>query len=773
MEVGHNKDNQSNSGKASRHALDIPNLNQSLYDQILEYRNSFKKNTRIKDEVREGIRQRIAKEPLNARQREAVLHTEGPLLIRAGAGTGKTRVIACKIAKLISLGVVPRRILAVTFTNKATDEMRHRVKLLTGDYCRGSPTIKTIHGLCATIIRSHYAVVGLKESTTMMPDYYQERFIKNAINRNSQATWDALAKIKGPKPHKQIMSQISIWKNNLLSPDEVTEKYIQCCDQMRKYMRSGSKSCPPENEYDSHEIYQYYEKIKQRASMIDADDLLLLTEKIFTEHENSPRILDSWQNHYDFIFVDETQDTNLAQFTVLKSLAQKHQNITFVGDEDQSIYVWRGADVELFRDIPNHFIDTKAINLIEHYRCTAPIIALGNQLMTAEKGRDKKEKLVAVKKTGPSPELETFSNNVEEAQYIAAKIKELCSSGYKYEDITILLRRKKAMEPIFVALKDEGIPYIKPDEEMAMNETRQNLFAFYSVIHDPVKNEHGFMLLLENSRFSISKMEFESLDAMLSRNVFSGYWEALRSEAFQASLSPESRKNVRVLVEVIESLNQEAVNLCYPDKLSAIADKAICKLYPAMTRRKEWRNVADPSFELRVLQQESSYIKGWEKKAANPNFHNYIGWVHRLSMLAKAPEKTKSGAVSLETYHSFKGSENKVIFLPSMVEGVLPSVHALEKEGKTGNAAIDEERRIAYVGMTRALEILILSYSMTSKGRGNKVNQSTPSRFLDESGASGLNGRMVIKRDKTEVKANLKIKKRPKKKYDPNQTDFF
>ena len=713
--------------------------------------------TSVKAKVREEILDRVEREPLNASQKSAVYHIFGPLLVLAGAGTGKTRVIVSRFAQLVGMGVPPRRILGVTFTNKAVKEMNDRTKALLGPYCTGRPTLKTLHGLCSNILRLHSGELGYNRHVEIASDYYREGFIKRSINAIDPVTgeqampWYALESMKGDAI-KEVAAKISEWKNNLLDPDVAVQRCEEIEEMRALQVRSGSTSRPIENSYALARVYKHYEEILFRAGLIDCDDLLRHAVKIFKQNS---KILESWQNRYDFILVDEYQDTNKAQYELLKLLADKHQNLCVVGDDDQSIYGWRAADVELIRKFPKDWEGCEVVKLEENYRCTQHILDLGNRLMENEIGRHIK-KLFAFKKGGVKPQTKVFTDEHEEGEWIANDIliaKE--RDGSSYNGNAILVRDQYKMDPIAIGLQKANIPYqIWASDEIQMGEIKQNVYALLAVIHNPIEKDYALTPLLETSPLHLPDQDYKILTAAIDKGIVATYWEGLNSSKVMLKFSADGKKNAISLSRMVNRLHERAKSLKPGDSLSKITDDAIHSLYRAYTQEENWRRIRKPAPTLLMLQEISRYVESWEKTAKTLTLNSFLGWNTRIRLRAKEPQREQGDYVILATVHSVKGLEFKRVYVAACQENVLPTKRSIEKENNDDITGVNEERRLMYVAITRAKESLAFTWSRHRKVGRKKDVVHAPSRFLQESGASELY-------DQENLREKVKPKQKP------------
>lgn len=709
-----------------------------------------KVNYNLSKSVRADILRRVEEDTLTADQRRAVEHVFGPALVLAGAGSGKTRVIIDRIARLVALGVRPRQILAVTFTNKATNEMQQRAKEFLGPKCKGKPTIKTIHSLCSNILRHHAKELGYERPLEIVSDMYRTMFLTEALKK---LPFEALETL-GKNPVEELALQIGLWKNNLLGP-----KYIQrCCQQAEEKISQAysSNRRPPENKFILAAAYVAYEEQLKRAEMIDIDDLLLKTYIVLTalpERERSEEIRRAWQNRYSFIMVDEYQDTNLAQAKILKALTSEENNFYAVGDDDQSIYAFRGSNVDIIRKFEKEWGTAEqpaaVYRLLMNFRSTPEIVAVGNALVSNEKGRHEKE-LVAAKPSGKSVQTVVHKNGADEAAWAAATIK---SYGPPYNRWLILFRDQFKMKPFRTAFAEAEykIPSrIWAGEHFTMSEVRACAEALLLAIHDPNLKSFALVPLLTRSPLRVPECDYRLISEAIDNGVAESHWDALNSSRVVKSFSEVGIERALALQKLVEQFHARAARQLPRGGLTEIGREALHALYPELTKKPDWPSASTSSTRLLTLQSLYGKLAKWEETAKHLTLNSYMGWLNRLRIRAKEPVHDAQDAVTLSTFHAAKGTEFPFVILAVSNEGVIPSLQSIEREvKKSDRSAIPEERRLMYVGLSRAMEELYVSWPKARNiGRKRHVEQF-PSRFIAECGADKLydqaNYRSVIR----------------------------
>lgn len=621
---------------------------------------------------------------LNPEQREAVETLDGPLLVLAGAGTGKTRVLTTRIAHILALGRArPFEILAVTFTNKAAREMRERVGKLLGHAAEGMEWLGTFHSIGARMLRRHAELAGLKPSFTILDTDDQIRLIKQVLSAENidDKRW----------PARQLAFAIDGWKNRALSPDKVPAGEAQGYAAGR-----------------GAELYAIYQSRLKQLNAVDFGDLLLEPIRIFREQ---PDVLAQYHRRFRYMLVDEYQDTNVAQYLWLRLLAQGSKNLACVGDDDQSIYGWRGAEVENILRFDKDFPDAKVVRLERNYRSTGHILNAASHLIARNEGRLGKT-LRPQTELGDKVTVAGSWDSGEEARAIGDEIEALQSKGHKLDDMAILVRasfQMREFEERFITL--------------GLN---------YRVVGGPRFYERA-----------------EIRDAMAYLRVVASPADALAFERIlnvpKRGLGDATLKQIHERARADEvTLPEAARRLCEAGGLTAKPRAALKDLVLSFDR---WTAELDrlPHVELaEKILEESGYTDMWSKdrtaeaqgrlenlkelvRSMEP-FENLRGFLEHVSLVMDVDGARGEDAVTIMTLHAAKGLEFDTVFLPGWEEGLFPHQRSLDENGRAG---LEEERRLAYVGLTRARRRAKVWFASNRRVHG-MWQSSIPSRFLDE-----------------------------------------
>jgi DNA helicase-2/ATP-dependent DNA helicase PcrA len=644
-------------------------------------------------------------ERLNPPQREAVSHLSGPLLILAGAGSGKTRVLAHRVAYLIATSYKPWQIVAVTFTNKAATEMRGRIAGLIGEEAAREATIGTFHAICARILRRDGTAIGLARSFTIYDRADQVALTKSVLKR-----LDLDEKRFSPAG---MLAWIGQRKDELA--DVATAKR-----QAANYYDETAAS-----------VYEAYQRQLGEDGAVDFDDLLMRTVFLFEQH---PDVLARYQGRWQQINVDEYQDTNRAQYLLCRHLAAKHRNLAVVGDDDQSIYSWRGADLRNILDFEADYPDAKVVKLEQNYRSTQTILDAAHAVVSRNAGR-KDKKLWTDRGSGTQITLFDAYNEYEEAEFVARQVEKLVGGAgrgsmarlltsraddedgsMRYGDVAIAYRinaQSRVLEESFMRF---GIPYqLVGGTRFYERREVKDALAYVRLARNPADRVALGRIINVPAR-GIGAKTVEELGAWSeSREVT--LWEAVEAATENPNLAPRSRAQLAVFADLMRGLMEMAQN----EPPSAIFDAALERsgLQAAIQDgtddgEERWANVT----ELRNHAAEFDEIAPPEGLA---RFLEEVALVSDQDELEEAPDR-----VTLITLHAAKGLEFPVVFIVGMEEGLLPHRRALEDERE-----LEEERRLAYVGMTRAKDRLYLVHAHHRSTYGVGA-QSDPSRFLAE-----------------------------------------
>jgi DNA helicase-2/ATP-dependent DNA helicase PcrA len=622
---------------------------------------------------------------LNGPQREAVLATEGPVLVVAGAGSGKTRVLTHRVAHLIgACGVKPNEILAITFTNKAAGEMRERLERMLGHVTRAI-WILTFHAACGRILRRESERLGYRSNFTIYDQADQVRVVKQCLEELG----------RDPKRFtpRGIHAQISNAKNQLIGPDEYLRRVSSFYDQTVA------------------EVYDLYQRTMFRSNAVDFDDLLMLTVEVL---ERFPEAAERWQSTFRYVLVDEYQDTNHAQYRLLQLLAAGHGNVFAVGDPDQSVYGFRGADIRNILDFERDFPGARVIALEQNYRSTNAILGAANAVI--ENNRDRKPKrLFSELGQGDPVEVVEVEDEHAEARFVAAELARLVGEGYAGSELAIFYRTNAQSRVLEDVLVRQQIPY------QVIGGPR-----FYE--RAEIKDAVAYLTVLDNTLDAVSLMRIANRprrgigDTSIRRLVThadalgSSLWEVL-ADPEAAGLATASARAVRGFRTLMESLMSAAQELHVDELVEAVLERSgTLEAYEA-ERTIEARGRIENLAELVGVARE---FRATREEPTLSGFLQEISLVSDQDTIVD-----RESLVTLMTIHNAKGLEFRGVFLIGMEEGIFPHARSIEDN------EIEEERRLCYVGMTRAMERLALTHA-TARALYGRREYNLPSRFLDE-----------------------------------------
>ena len=628
---------------------------------------------------------------LNHQQRQAVTSTKGPILVLAGAGSGKTRVIIQRISWLIQVEqVLPAEILAVTFTNKAAREMQERLK----DELRGRQKgvqLSTFHSLGVQLLREHIDQLGYRSNFVIYDTQDQQSVIKG-IMEDHDLEDSGLIDAKG------VHHEIGQAKNRGLGPDH----FLQQRDSTRKTQVG--------------QVFTEYQRVLKGCNAIDFDDILLLTLKLFEEYSEA---MDPLRERYHYLMVDEYQDTNRVQYQLMCHLCQRHRNLCVVGDDDQSIYGWRGADIRNILDFERDFPEAKIIRLEQNYRSTPTILKAANQVISQNPQRMPKE-LWSQKPTGVPLEWIEGKDEAEELELVARQIKiQVLRHGRSHSDYAILFRSNFQSRLIEETLRDSGIPYqIIGSTSFYERKEVKDALAYLRVIHNH-SDEVSLHRIINYPRRGIGKT------SLIQANY---YCQLLRKPLFE--ICKQARQHSRIPTEAAMSMESFAqMILRYQQRFQQetlgevlrdlLADVGL--IYDLETQK------IDPKTKEKRVGFVMELMRGLDRFVEqNPEKH-LRDYLERVMLFTQndREEELVSNQVTLMTLHSAKGLEFPFVFLVGMAEGVFPNQRSLDESGE------EEERRLCYVGITRAREELTMSMARRRKRYREEVSQ-TMSRFLSD-----------------------------------------
>ena len=630
---------------------------------------------------------------LNDRQKEAVLATDGPCLVIAGAGSGKTKVLTHKIAYDIESGIKPWNILAITFTNKAANEMKERIEKLIGDAAKDL-WMGTFHSICVRILRRYIDRIGYKTDFVIFDTSDQKTLIKECLK--TLKVDDKIFTDRG------VLSEISNGKNEMLEPKAYGVKYAG--DFRKKTIG---------------EIYELYQRRLRENNAIDFDDIINFTIKILSEN---PDVLDYYTEKFKYILVDEYQDTNKAQFTLVSLLASKYGNVTAVGDNDQGIYSFRGADISNILNFERDFPGTRIIKLEQNYRCTGNILKAANAVIKHNENKYDK-KLWTENEEGHLPCIYCGEDEYDEGRYIVEQINHLKTEEYyKNSDFTILYRMNAQSRAIEDILMREGIPY-KVIGGLKFYERKEikDIIAYLRLIHNSADNLSLKRIINEPKR-GIGKTSIEQIQEISDKTGNSMY-EIIRN-AQEYGLT-RVFSNSRDFIEQIEYLKSKKDELKISDLIKETLNKT------GYTKALENENSVEAETRIENLEEFLTVAIEFEEESADNTLAEFLENITLSSDIDGMEDQDDS--VTLMTLHSAKGLEFPVVFLVGMEEGIFPGYKSIGEP-----QALEEERRLFYVGITRAKQYLYLTcakhrtiFGSTSYNQVSRFVKEIPEELLE------------------------------------------
>ena len=662
-------------------------------------------------------------ETLNPAQREAVEKTEGPVLILAGAGSGKTRVLTTRIAHLVEdKGVQDANILAITFTNKAANEMRERVEETLG-YDTKDMWISTFHSCCVRILRKDINKIGYNRSFVIYDSADQVTLVKDCLKELNLSD-----KVFEPKV---IISTISGAKDKLYSPQKFKAMHLSD-NRMSKIA----------------DIYALYQDRLKRNSALDFDDLIYKTVELFKEN---PDVLEFYRNRFKYIMVDEYQDTSKAQYELIKLLAKEHQNICVVGDDDQSIYGWRGADIRNILEFERDYDDVHIVKLEQNYRSTQIILDAANTVISNNIER-KRKKLWSEKKEGELIKIQLSEDEVCESDFVADMIAKISREQNRpYRDFAVLYRANAQARPVEDSLNRSQIPYnIYGGTKFYERKEIKDLVAYLRVIQNP-QDDISLKRIINVPRRGIGLRTIEKIEDRASLKQESMYSVLIDIES-NSEISTKARKSISEFVDIIGTLR--TIKEVYP------VSKLIEKVLETTGYLDELSKDKSEEAQDRIdnLKEFISIAIEFEQNSEEQDLETFLTGV---ALTSESSEEEQDDKVSLMTIHTSKGLEFPVVFLVGMEEGLFPISRAVRSMSESD---IEEERRLCYVGITRAKEVLYMSLTQKRTLYG-KTNPSIQSRFMEELPKECIERLNKVDKELTYSKANYNVLDKYKQKY--------
>ncbi len=618
---------------------------------------------------------------LNPMQQLAVKHDTGPLLLLAGAGSGKTRALTHRIAWLVRMyRVDPWQILAVTFTNKAAGEMRERLEDLLGDI--QGLWVSTFHAACVRILRREIEALGFSRNFTIYDDQDQERLLKVILQELNIDD-------KQLKP-RAIAAAIDRAKNKGLWPEQLDDGDHRSAEIIR--------------------IYALYQERLQQANALDFGDLLMQTVRLFEEH---PEVLEKYRQRFHYILVDEFQDTNQVQYRLVSLLASGHGNLCVVGDDDQSIYRWRGAEVGNILNFERDYPGCETIRLEQNYRSTKTILDAAGAVVSQNRGR-KPKKLWTENTDGEGVTLETLPDDLEEGRYLASEISRLQRGGRKLRDIAVFYRTNAQSRVIEEALRNARLPYVMfGGVKFYARMEVKDILAYLRILCNPADAVSARRVINVPARgigaVTINKISTFETEA-------GGFLPACRLALDRGALKGAAASKVQAFIELISEFTEMAAETPYPELTAALIEKTGYGPQLRAERTEEARNRLDNLEQLLAGMEEHFGREGTLEE-----------YLEEVSLITDIDSYDPSlDRVTLMTLHAAKGLEFPVVFMVGMEEDLFPHSRSAD-----GPEALEEERRLCYVGMTRAMEKLYLSHARRRRIFGD-YQFNPPSRFLAE-----------------------------------------
>lgn len=623
---------------------------------------------------------------LNPEQKEAVEHLNGPLLILAGAGSGKTRVLTRRVAYLIEKhGINPSNILAVTFTNKAASEMKERIDSLLGGL-KGSIWISTFHSFCVRILRREIEKIGFDDNFVIYDTHDQRTLMKNVLKELD-------IDINKIKP-QAVLAGISDAKNELIGSQEYQEK---ACDYFSKI---------------TGKAYELYQKKLQENNALDFDDLIMKTVELFRKYE---LVLEYYQDRFKYISIDEYQDVNTAQYQLVQLLAAKHRNLCVVGDPDQGIYGFRGADIRNILNFEHDYPDAKIIKLEQNYRSKEKILKAADAVIANNLSR-KEKRLWTNRGSGNDLVYYQAFNEKDEGDYVCRKVKELLEKGYKYGDIAVLYRTNSQSRALEEAMVKYAVPYqIIGGVRFYDRKEIKDIIAYLRVVYNPADTVSLLRIINQPAR-GIGDGTIGKLELFADSKGISLYEACLR--VVETELGPAFRKRIRSFIDMMEEFRLARDRMPVDELTRFILEKT------AYRAELLAEGTIEAQSRLENIDELFSVMEGFRSEDGRNSLAAFLEEVSLVADIDSLDEE--SDHITLMTLHSAKGLEFPVVFMVGMEEGIFPHANSMFDPEE-----MEEERRLCYVGITRAREELFLTMARERLRFGEYV-QNPPSGFINE-----------------------------------------
>ena len=622
---------------------------------------------------------------LNPEQQRAVKTLNGPVLVLAGAGTGKTRVITFRIAYMLASGIDPKSILGLTFTNKAAREMRERLAALVDGVSASEVTLGTFHSFCVKILRHEIRHLGYLPSFTIADSADQQGLFKQAV---ASLGWS-----KDECHLDSLVNCISSWKNRLLPPQE------------------ARNLAETDHEVMASVLYFAYQELLMLQNMVDFDDMIMLVYRLFSEH---PEILQKYRDRYIYLMVDEYQDTNAAQFKVIKMLAGDRCNLCVVGDDDQSIYGWRGAEIDNILDFPNIFPGTCEIKLEQNYRSTNKILDAANAVIRTNAARHDKQ-LWSQLGEGADLIAVNAENSEKESDFIAGMIRQKMGEDpqLKYSDFAILYRSNHLSRELENALRQSEIPYtLVGGQEFYSRKEIKDAVAYLKIIENERDNQ-SFLRILSTPPRGLAQKAVDILKNLYSETK-KPMVRSLETDEFLSGVSAKGAASARELTAAIADARAAFAE---PGNLSMKISAYLRAVGFLDGMQKMYKDIDDARSRRENVDEFISAISQYESKCSTPpTLGEYLESFSLLEENDRTEEKVEPG-VTLSTVHASKGLEYPVVFIVAMEKDSFPHERAMEE------GSVDEEKRLFYVAITRAKKELFLTCSRERYIRGQRKSR--------------------------------------------------
>ncbi|MEG0371223.1 MAG: DNA helicase PcrA [Clostridium sp.] len=624
---------------------------------------------------------------LNNSQREAVETLNGPLLILAGAGSGKTRVLTYRIAHLIDNGVYPDNILAITFTNKAAKEMKERIEALVDEKAK-SIWVGTFHSICVRILRQHIDKIGYDKSFVIYDSSDQEKLIKECLKE--------LNIDDKQFPPKTMLGNIGSLKDSLI--DWKTFKK----DNFNNFEKKNTV-----------EIYEKYQKKLENNNALDFDDIIMKTVQLLDTNED---ILSYYHRKFNYILVDEYQDTNGAQYKLINILASKNKNLCVVGDDDQSIYGWRGADIRNILDFEKDYDNTKVIKLEQNYRCSKKILDAANCVIANNENR-KDKKLWTENESGDSIVLFKGNSDREEASFIGDRIQSSISDGYAAKECAVLYRTNAMSRIIEESLMNKGIPYrIFGGLKFYDRKEVKDIIAYLRVINNPADSV-SLERIVNVPKRGIGDASVDKVKDFSTEHEISLYSAMLDIEEV-STLNKRASNSISKFISIMNTLIMSKDSMSPSELIKEIIDKTD---YIEEIKKEQDKDKVD-----RVQNVQEFYSAAMEFESSDEEDKSLAVFLEKIALVSDQDNVNDDSRVTLMTIHTAKGLEFPIVFIAGFEEGIFPHFRALEDEKE-----MEEERRLCYVGITRAKKVLYLTCARQRLMFG-RTSFNAPSSFIAE-----------------------------------------